>query len=355
MLSHQIIGPRGRAVFYVLHGLLGSKRNWTAICKALSAKLPSATFVAVDLRNHGQSTGFAAPHTLETAAADLHQLAATTGLWPSAVIGHSMGGKVALQLVASRACDEFVRRSPAGKLNVWVLDSLPGTTHSDHGRAATDSVARVLTLIDRTPLPIPSRKHVVDAAVAEGLDKGTAMWLASNVTHLDDKKHGEASHHQQPHQQQGGAAAAEAGSGAEAAAGGSGAGSGGAGGFHWLFDPATAASLYSSYCSTDHWPLLIGGPPRGVDVDVVMATRSSRWKDAGERIEAARKADAEAAAGAAASGGAGGAAAARGRVAFHSLQAGHWVHVDNPEGLQAMLMPKLTALTTAATAATALS
>jgi len=60
--------------------------------------------VLVDLRNHGKSSrraGLDPPHTLEATARDVIKTVAHS--WPGgdidALIGHSMGGKVCLELV----------------------------------------------------------------------------------------------------------------------------------------------------------------------------------------------------------------------------------------------------------------
>lgn len=60
--------------------------------------------VLVDLRNHGKSAeiGLPPPHNLENAAKDLANLVKAEGWdWPDVVMGHSIGGKVALQFVQS--------------------------------------------------------------------------------------------------------------------------------------------------------------------------------------------------------------------------------------------------------------
>lgn len=61
----------------------------------------------VDLRNHGKSAeieGLLPPHNLENAAKDLANLVKAEGWdWPDVVIGHSMGGKIAMQFAQS--CD----------------------------------------------------------------------------------------------------------------------------------------------------------------------------------------------------------------------------------------------------------
>ena len=57
--------------------------------------------VLVDLRNHGNSANLAhlkPPHNIQSAASDIVELIKTQlGKWPNVVMGHSLGGKVALE------------------------------------------------------------------------------------------------------------------------------------------------------------------------------------------------------------------------------------------------------------------
>lgn len=58
----------------------------------------------LDLRNHGKSAerNTSPPHTMESAAKDLADLVKLEGWpWPEVVIGHSMGGKVAMEFAQS--------------------------------------------------------------------------------------------------------------------------------------------------------------------------------------------------------------------------------------------------------------
>jgi len=77
----------------LLHGLFGSLDNWHSIALRLAE-----TFhvFALDQRNHGLS-----PHSAEMdyplMAADVDQFFAAHGLESARVIGHSMGGKTAMQ------------------------------------------------------------------------------------------------------------------------------------------------------------------------------------------------------------------------------------------------------------------
>ena len=77
----------------ILHGLFGSSDNWATVAKLLSERY---RVIAVDLRNHGGS--FHAPvHRYPEMAADLAALMEQLGILSASVIGHSMGGKVAMQ------------------------------------------------------------------------------------------------------------------------------------------------------------------------------------------------------------------------------------------------------------------
>lgn len=65
----------------------------------------------MDLRNHGKSAeleGLNPPHDLINAAQDLANLVKSRGwAWPDVVIGHSLGGKVALQFAESCARGDY--------------------------------------------------------------------------------------------------------------------------------------------------------------------------------------------------------------------------------------------------------
>ena len=78
----------------LLHGLFGAGRNWGGIQKRLAQR---HRVLAPDLRNHGES-----PHAsamgYAAMAEDIAELIAARGLRAPAVLGHSMGGKVAMTL-----------------------------------------------------------------------------------------------------------------------------------------------------------------------------------------------------------------------------------------------------------------
>ena len=75
----------------VLHGLLGQARNWASQMKLLAQ---DHRVLAADLRNHGSSP-WVDGMTYEAMADDVALLAEKAGP-PVRIVGHSMGGKVAM-------------------------------------------------------------------------------------------------------------------------------------------------------------------------------------------------------------------------------------------------------------------
>src|SRR6516165_11821822 len=76
----------------ILHGLFGSGRNWRSIAQQLAA---THRVLAFDLRNHGASP-WAEGMSYHEMVEDLRASLRWRGIERSALLGHSMGGKVAM-------------------------------------------------------------------------------------------------------------------------------------------------------------------------------------------------------------------------------------------------------------------
>jgi pimeloyl-ACP methyl ester carboxylesterase len=98
------LGGAGRPPLIVLHGMLGSSRNWLTAGGDLAQRYH---VWALDLRNHGRS-----PHetemTYDALVADVIEWMDDRGLPRAAVLGHSMGGKTAM-LLACRHLERIER------------------------------------------------------------------------------------------------------------------------------------------------------------------------------------------------------------------------------------------------------
>lgn len=77
----------------ILHGLFGQSDNWNTLAKKIAEN--NFTVYTIDLRNHGQS-----PHNkemnYEVMAKDVHELIKKENIHHPSLLGHSMGGKVAM-------------------------------------------------------------------------------------------------------------------------------------------------------------------------------------------------------------------------------------------------------------------
>ena len=87
----------------IAHGLFGSGRNWGVIARRLA---DSRDVWAVDMRNHGESPRFPT-HSYPELAADLARVIHHLGP-PCDLLGHSMGGKAAMQLALTEP--DLIRR-----------------------------------------------------------------------------------------------------------------------------------------------------------------------------------------------------------------------------------------------------
>ncbi len=262
ILPHDLIdgadGTPGRTAF-ILHGILGSRRNWRSFTRRLARRYPGWRYVTVDLRGHGDAHGLPGPHTVDACAEDLARLAEALGQAPSAVVGHSFGGKVALRYAA---------RAPSGLSSVWCLDSPPGLWRRETGG---DEIARVFAAIRGLPMPAVSRVAVSDHFTAHGFGRSVSGWMTTNVRRTKD-------------------------------------------GVEWRFDLSVLEALISDYAALDAWDV-VERPPAGVTPHILMAGEGARWTDvARRRLDHA------------------------GMARQHTLaRSGHWVHVDDPEGLMTAL------------------
>ncbi|HTA54824.1 MAG TPA: alpha/beta hydrolase [Candidatus Acidoferrales bacterium] len=84
----------GAPVFVFVHGWQGDRSVWRGIVAALA---PEIRAITVDQRGSGDSNGAPGPYGLERLAADLHDLVTALDVAPVVIVGHSMGGTVALR------------------------------------------------------------------------------------------------------------------------------------------------------------------------------------------------------------------------------------------------------------------
>ena len=155
----------------LLHGLFGSASNWRRIAKSLSA---SHRVISVDLRNHGASPWAATMSYVEMAAdvgALIERLALVIDGVAPAVLGHSMGGKVAMTLALTDA-------AKVGRL--IVVDIAP-VSYGDRFSSYTEAMRGV------GALNATSRDEIKRALLLTIPEDRIVGFLMTNLVRQDDR------------------------------------------------------------------------------------------------------------------------------------------------------------------------
>jgi esterase len=145
----------------LLHGLFGSGDNWFSVAPKLAEKFH---VFALDLRNHGHS-----PHHSEMdyplMAADVEKFFAAQKIESAHVIGHSMGGKVAMQ---------FAMDFPSRVKKLVVVDMAPRAYARVH-----DKIFAALLALDLAAFQ--TRQQIEDALAPEIPSLNLRRFLLKNL------------------------------------------------------------------------------------------------------------------------------------------------------------------------------
>ncbi len=164
-LRTELVG-QGRPRFAFLHGLFGRGRNWSTVAAELAAQgYPAVLF---DLPNHARSPWTESFSYQQMADAVGDELDLKLGSAASIiVVGHSMGGKVAMLLALTR---------PTLVDGLAVIDIAPANSA---GADDFDALASALLSVD---LSVVRSRGEVDAALAGRIpDAGTRQFLMQNL------------------------------------------------------------------------------------------------------------------------------------------------------------------------------
>jgi esterase len=96
MLNFRHLGGEGNPPMIILHGLLGSSRNWVKAGKALASRF---NVFALDLPNHGDSSSMP-DMSFDAVSKWILEWMDERSLTSPILLGHSLGGKVAMSLAS---------------------------------------------------------------------------------------------------------------------------------------------------------------------------------------------------------------------------------------------------------------
>lgn len=160
MILHAIDAGSGPPVA-LLHGLFGAARNFGVVQRGL---LDRFRVLALDLRNHGVSP-HAADASYAAMAGDVLETLAALGAPRAALVGHSMGGKVAMTAALLR---------PDSVTRLLVADIAP-VRYEPHYRAHAEAMRAI-------PLTSGLTRAESSAALAPAVpDPGIRAFLLQNL------------------------------------------------------------------------------------------------------------------------------------------------------------------------------
>ncbi len=165
-LAFDTFGSEGPPLV-ILHGLYGSATNWRSLARRLAA---SAQVFSVDLRNHGRSP-WADTMAYADMAADVARLIDAQGLDSPALMGHSMGGKVAMALALTQ---------PHKLGRLLVVDIAP-VSYPDRMSA----YARAMQQVDLAHAA--TRSAIRSTLVGPVGDEGVTAFLMQNLVDRDGR------------------------------------------------------------------------------------------------------------------------------------------------------------------------
>lgn len=150
----------------ILHGLFGMSDNWVSIGNALADQ--GFCVHLVDLRNHGRSP-HVQTHRYPDMCDDLLHYLDQCGLEKVRIIGHSMGGKLAMM---------FGLLEPERTERLIIVDIAP----SDYRDPKNRFHANIIEVLQNIDLTLhSSRETIRDVLTAELDDPATAMFLTKSL------------------------------------------------------------------------------------------------------------------------------------------------------------------------------
>lgn len=160
ILNSKILGESSKSII-ILHGLFGSLDNWFTIGKELSKDFQVHL---LDLTNHGKSY-HANEHSYEIMSEDLKNYIKYSNLENPSLIGHSMGGKVAMYF--SFKYSHLIN-------NLVIIDIAPKKYKNEHEII-------INALIEVSSIQLNSRKEAEQILNNFSIPKNTVQFLLKNL------------------------------------------------------------------------------------------------------------------------------------------------------------------------------
>eukprot|EP01039_Chlorochromonas_danica_P006963 gene6963-7704_t len=166
----------------VLHGLLGSYRNFQTWARILRQKTKNEhDIICIDLRNHGRSSIYGSlPITYHSMAADVKHTLRTLRIPKCHLIGHSMGGK------AAAAATLLATELPT-VLSLTIMDISPITYQPKDFQSVIETVKTLSELSEVMKMQDMSKNQLAELVGKHFPDVSLAQFILSNAIREKDR------------------------------------------------------------------------------------------------------------------------------------------------------------------------
>ncbi len=175
-LNYKIYGEGEPLV--IMHGLYGTLDNWVGIARELQNNFK---VIIVDLRNHGKSP-HSKVHNYEVMVDDLLNLMNDLEIYSANIMGHSMGGKVAMAFAAFNP--ERVKR-------LLIVDISPRTYLVEEGDLQFTEHVKIMDALASLDLSNLNSREDADSFLSKKIPFDRVRWfLLKNLYRNKDKSFG---------------------------------------------------------------------------------------------------------------------------------------------------------------------
>lgn len=166
LVNYKTFGDKSNPSLMIVHGLFGCLDNWMSLAKIWAT---SFYVITLDVRNHGKSF-HDSDMSFETICSDLINILDKESITKTHLIGHSMGGKIAMEFAAN-----FPER-----LDKLIIADVAPYEYSPHHND-------VFYMLEKVDLHMCESRHDTETQIRRYLDKNSIVqFMSKNITRNEE-------------------------------------------------------------------------------------------------------------------------------------------------------------------------